>query len=265
MNNHCRCIFDGDCLNFQVEKIGLFPLAIKWLIALLVLNIFQGSTVSAQSTLERLEQQIRQRVAPSQEGTVPRRRSATSPSPVAAQPQSAYSLDNAQDSAGPETVYLGVTADDRKDRGRGVRITEVRPGSPAEQAGFHNQDLVTALTGVRVRQLSEMTEILRLYRPDEIVEFEILRDGMAQKLQVTLGRRPIAPSPISQTAEVISLPPGELILPETPPAKIAAPPAQTSSSSDREKIEQMQKHIVELERRMVELERALTEERKNNK
>jgi hypothetical protein len=163
-----------------------------------------------------------------------------------------------------------MTADDRKDRGRGVRITEIRPGSPAEKAGLLKQDLVTALAGMRVRQLSDLTEILGVYQPADVVEFDIFRDGAPKKINVTLGRPPAAPAAVSQTAEMIPLPPGELILPEpgpakttTPPTKSIPPPAQNNSQSDRETIEQLRNHIAELERRVNELERELAEAQKN--
>jgi hypothetical protein len=240
-----------------------FPLTFKWLVALLLFNLIQGNTISAQTVLDRLEQQIRQRVSPSQEGT-PAYRSATTPPPsIVPQPPPAPSPDKPLLTDQPASVYLGVTADDRKDRGRGVRITDVRPGGPADKAGFHKQDLVTALTGMRVRQLTDMTEILGLYQPDDIVEFDILRDGALHKIQVTLGRRPSTPAPINQTAEMIPLPPGELIISESPPSKAMPPPVQTNSLSDREKIEQLQNRIVELERQVADLERALSEAQKN--
>jgi len=237
----------------------LFTLAFRWLLAFLLINIFLEKTASAQTVLDRLEQQIRQRVSPSQEGT-PAYRSPTTPPPAI---QSSSDKPSVTDQ--PVPIYLGVTADDRKDRGRGVRITDVRPGSPAEKAGLRNQDLVTALMGVRVRQLTDMTEILGLYKPDDVAEFDIIRDGAPQKIKVTLGRRLAAPASLSQTAEVIPLPPGELILPEPSSGKTAPSPAQTNSPSDSEIIEQLQNRIVELERQVADLERALSEARNNNK
>jgi PDZ domain len=225
-----------------------------------------GNICWAQTTLDRLEQQIRQRVSPSQGGTSAYRSPSTGSASAVASPLP----DNMTSSQSP--VYLGVTADDRKDRGRGVRITEVRPGSPAEKAGLQMQDLVTSLAGMRVRQLSDMTDILGVYQPGDVVEFEILRDGAAKTIKMTLGRHANAPGPINQTAEMIPLPPGELILPDpgsakttSPPAKVIAPVAQNNSPSDRETIEQLRNRIAELERRINELEKQLAEAQKNGK
>ena len=240
------------------------------LVVLPLFNFILADVVLAQTTLDRLEQQIRQRVSPSQGGTSVYRSGSTGPVSSVPSPPPAPSPDNITDNPAP--VYLGMTADDRKDRGRGVRITEIRPGGPAEKAGLLKQDLVTALAGTRVRQLSDLTEILGVYQPADVVEFDILRDGAPKKIKVTLGRPPAAPAPVSQTAEMIPLPPGELILPEPGPAKTTTPPAKTiplpapnNSPSDREIIEQLRNHIAVLERRVNELERELAEAQKNNK
>jgi len=235
-------------------------------------NFISGGVVLAQTTLDRLDQQIRQRVSPSQEGTSVYRSGATGPASSVPSPRLAPAPDNISSTNSPAPVYLGMTADDRKDRGRGVRITEIRPGSPAEKAGLQKQDLITALAGTRVRQLSDLTEILGVYQPADVVEFDILRDGVAKKIKVTLGRLPAAPATINQTAEMIPLPPGELILSEPGPAKITSPPAMTipapaqnNSPSEREIIEQLRNHIAELERRVNELERELADAQKNSK
>jgi hypothetical protein len=236
---------------------------------LVVLSLFYfipGGVVLAQTTLDQLEQQIRQRVSPSQGGSV-YRSGATGPATTVPSPPPAPSPDNISPTSSPAPVYLGLTADDRKDRGRGVRITDIRLGGPAEKAGLLKQDLVTALAGTRVRQLSDLTEILGVYQPADVVEFDILRDGAAKKIKVTLGRPLAVPGPVSQTAEMIPLPPGELIPPEPGPAKTTTPPppAPNNSSSDRDTIEQLRNQISVLERRISELERELTESQKNNK
>ncbi len=152
-----------------------------WFVVLPLFNFILGGVVLAQTTLDRLEQQIRQRVSPSQEGTSVYRSPSTGPASSVPSPPPAPSPDNISSTSSPAPVYLGMTADDRKDRGRGVRITEIRPGSPAEKAGLLKQDLVTALAGMRVRQLSDLTEILGVYQPADVVEFDILRDGARKR------------------------------------------------------------------------------------
>ena len=164
-----------------------------------------------------------------------------------------------------------------------MRITDVRPGSPADKAGMRKQDLVTAVAGIRVRQLSDMTEILGIYQPADIVDFDIVREAGPQKIKVTMGRPAAAPAAASQTAETIPLPPGEPILPEpgpvkttpllgqaaSPPAKKVPPPppaaANDNSPNDSETLAQLRNRIAELERQVAELKQALSEAQKNNK
>jgi hypothetical protein len=216
-----------------------------------------GSVVLAQPVLERLEQQIRQRVSSPEHGGRPGNVPGMLPPPPSDQPSSIRYIGKASDQT--RHIYIGVTVDDRKDRGRGVRITEVRPGSPADKAGLQNQDLITGLLDARIRQMSDMTEILSLLQPDDTVDFDILRDGATQKIKLTLSRPIAQPSEIKQTAEEIPLPPGEKIISKSPPTVTAGPP------SDREKNELLQKRIAELERQVAELERRLSEQQKKDK
>ncbi len=252
--------------------------AILRFMVLVILSFVLAGIVLAQTTLDRLEQQIRQRVSPSQGGTSVYR---TPPTPSAYPAQSSPpepSPDNISIANNSMPVYLGIMADDRRDRGRGVRIADVRPGGPAEKAGLRKQDLVTSVEGIRVRQLSDLTEILGVYQPADVVEFDIIREGEPLKIKVTLGRPPTMPA-AGQTAEVIPLPPPEPILPvpgpakTTPspgkaiptPAKTIPPPANDYSSSDSETIEKLQNRIAELERQVAELKQALSEAQKKNK
>jgi hypothetical protein len=238
---------------------------------LLVFNPIEQNLVSAQSVLERLENQIRQNVNPSQEGGQPHRAPATRPptaqsanQPVGAQPPANNSQNMSQAGDRAQQGYLGATVDDKKDRGRGVRINEVRSGGPADRAGLRKQDLIVGLAGVRIRQMSDLTDVLALYMTDDTVEFDIIRNDKPQKIKVTLGHRPDATVAVEQGVETIPLPPGELIQPQIPPEPELITPKvnETPTISDREKIKQLQGRIVELEQRVKELERELSEAQK---
>jgi S1-C subfamily serine protease len=122
-----------------------------------------AATALAQPALERLEQQVRER------------------SPGAGD-QTGAGIDN--------TGYLGVVADDRMDSGKGVRIVQIIPGSPAEQAGLKTDDLVTAVAGKPVRSMDDLARILSPMVIGSRVTFEYKRDRKTQELEVTLGRRP---------------------------------------------------------------------------
>ena len=259
------------------------PVIIRFVVWQALIFAFAGG-VLAQTTLDRLEQQIRQRVSPSREGTSVYRSPAAQPAAPAQSPSLEPSPDSISAAKNPMPVYLGVTADDRKDRGRGVRITDVRPGSPADRAGIRKQDLVTAVAGIRVRQLSDMTEILGVYQPADIVEFDIVRDGGPQKIKVTLGRPAAAPAAASQTAEMIPLPPGRTDSARSRARKDnpSARPGNASAGQDKSRplhpplpmiilqatvrqSNSCETALPNLERQVAELKQALSEAQKNNK
>ncbi len=264
---------------------ALCPLAIVLAIAV--------QTAWAQSELERLEQQIRQRNASPAADT----------SPPKVQPPSPMILSAAVGGASAhEPAYLGMAVDDRHDRGRGVRIVAVHPGGPAERAGLRRQDLITGVTGIRVRQMADLFDVLDTFSPGQSTTFDILRDDKKQTLKVTFGRRPTEakaanatpPPPVPQLGtrppsgpqptqpppssakaqpETI-LPPSAELLPEpaeqpagpalappkkAEPAKKAEPPPKKAEPPQdaSQRLDQLQRRIEELERRVVELERAL--------
>ena len=247
-------------------------------VALCAFWLAWGSLVSpsrAQSALERLERQIRQRAeasksAESDAGKVP-------PAPAAEVPRAR---------AETEPGYLGLTADDQQDRGRGVRVLAVYRGSPAEKSGIRRQDLITSVAGARVRQMSDLADVLETLAAGQSIDVEVLREDKSQKVRVTLGERPAAerqPGP----PEIVPPPPGEMLpapparraegvpsprlIPPPPPPmpggkggdKVAGPqlqpPTMDRPQPEASRIEQLERRIDELERRIAELERALAE------
>lgn len=73
---------------------------------------------------------------------------------------------------------------------RGVLIAEVTPNSPAAKAGLKQGDVVTAIDGTRVDDRSALTNTVISKKPGSNVTLDVLRNGSAQKLNVTLGARP---------------------------------------------------------------------------
>jgi hypothetical protein len=234
-----------------------------------------AARLPAQSVLERLENQIRQRT---EKGAEP-----GNPPPAPAPPPAPQTPENR-----PAPGYLGVMADDRHDRGRGVRILDVYRGSPAEKAGLHKQDLVTGVGDFHVRQMDDLAEVLVLYAPGETVELTLLRGNAPLKVRVTLGTPPPGKSTASNPPEVIPAPtaqgaPGQpFLLPPGPrtaekppqlsgeqgvteppgPMDLILPPPQRPLSATEAKIEDLQRHVQELEQRVRQLERELAELKK---
>jgi aminopeptidase YwaD len=71
----------------------------------------------------------------------------------------------------------------------GVRISGVRPGSPAERAGVIAGDLLVTFGGVAVKTLEDFTFALRRRRPGDRVEFTVIREGTEHRLHAILEER----------------------------------------------------------------------------
>ncbi len=214
--------------------------------ALLSFWVGSGGAVLAQPALERLEASIRDRL----EAPQPAEPAAIPANPPAAQPA------EARPHAQPG--YLGVVADDKTDRGRGVRVLQVRPQGPAELGGLRKQDLITAVAGIRVRQMSDMADVLELFGVGEAVIFEIVRDEKARQVKVTLGPQPAVPllPPLPPTVTPPGTPPAAPVPPE-PVAPMPGDPNPPAGAASE--VQRLQQRVEQLERRVADLERVLAE------
>ena len=85
-------------------------------------------------------------------------------------------------------AYLGSVPDFTPVE-RGVKLSGVSPGSPADKAGIRGGDILVGLGQFEVADLQGMTDALRAHKPGDEVEVRLLRDGRALTLKVTLGTR----------------------------------------------------------------------------
>ncbi len=85
-------------------------------------------------------------------------------------------------------AYLGAIPDPAVSPG-GLRLSGVRPGSPADSAGLREGDLITAIDDVEVTDQQALTNALRSRRPGDILEIRILRNGKERRVQATLAAR----------------------------------------------------------------------------
>ena len=86
--------------------------------------------------------------------------------------------------------YLGVVADDRQEKGAGVRIIELAAGGPAEQAGLKADDLITRINNTPIHDQNDMGPVLEKLPPGAKIRFTVDRGGQQQTVEVTLGQRP---------------------------------------------------------------------------
>ena len=84
------------------------------------------------------------------------------------------------------TLALGLGIDDV----RGIIISMVQEGSPADKAGLMEGDIITAINGEEVRDYFAFRTEVAAYKPGDQIKLDILRDGDAQVKKVELGKRP---------------------------------------------------------------------------
>jgi len=85
-------------------------------------------------------------------------------------------------------AYLGTVPDMAGTPG-GVRLTAVRAGSPAEQAGLKSDDIITRIGDRDIPDLQAMTDALRAHRPGDVVDIVVRRGDSTKTVRATLGRR----------------------------------------------------------------------------
>ncbi len=104
-------------------------------------------------------------------------------------PQFAKVKSNAQASgAGGFRVYLG-TIPDYAAEVKGVKLTGVREGSPAEKAGIREGDIIVEFGGQQIQNVYDYTYRLQQHKPGDVVTVVVLRENKRTSLQVTLEKR----------------------------------------------------------------------------
>ena len=84
-------------------------------------------------------------------------------------------------------AYLGVGI---ANGSGGVRLTEVRTGTPAATAGLRAGDVITAVGGNRVGQASDLSSAIDSKSPGDTVTLALERAGTTKTVRVTLAERP---------------------------------------------------------------------------
>ena len=85
--------------------------------------------------------------------------------------------------------FFGVIPEFGAESSSGVRITGVRPGSPAAKAGLTGGDVIVKFGGVAVKTLEDLTFALRSHRAGDRVDVVIVRDGTQRIVEATLEER----------------------------------------------------------------------------
>ncbi|MBI1265405.1 MAG: Do family serine endopeptidase [Alphaproteobacteria bacterium] len=72
----------------------------------------------------------------------------------------------------------------------GVLINQVLAGTPAEQGGLQNGDIVTTINGVPVSGARVLTQRVGAFAPGEQITLGVVRDGRERTVRVRLAERP---------------------------------------------------------------------------
>jgi S1-C subfamily serine protease len=70
----------------------------------------------------------------------------------------------------------------------GIIVTQVVPGSPAEQAGIRVNDIITKVNDQAIDAEHPLASVMVKFRPGDKVRLTLMRDGKQQTLDVTLGQ-----------------------------------------------------------------------------
>ena len=86
-----------------------------------------------------------------------------------------------------ENGFLGISGQDPTIGRAGALVIEVVNGSPADQSGLQEGDLIIAVDGSPVLGMSELAARIRLTSPGTVVAIDIVRNGEEIGLNVVLG------------------------------------------------------------------------------
>jgi len=238
-----------------------------WIVLGVTVAVTQAGPGFGQTTLDRLESQIRQPAADAAGGSAGPALPAPLPQPyprgpellpTPAPPSSSTARLGPGDPA--RRPYLGMVVDDTNDRGQGLRVLKVHPGGPGAQAGFQPQDLITGVAAMRVRYMQEFADILDLHSAGDRVDFEILRGAQPKRLTMTFGQRPGTTDPGTTAGNA----PGAPALPR-PDSILPPPPSENTPAGpvDLSRMAFLERRLAELERRVADLEQALRGQQKS--
>lgn len=84
-------------------------------------------------------------------------------------------------------AHLGVSGETPADGTVGALVIAVVEGAPAAAAGIEAGDLIVGLEGELISSMAELSAEVKLFRPDDVVSLEFIRDGERLQTAVTLG------------------------------------------------------------------------------
>ncbi|WP_163335951.1 DegQ family serine endoprotease [Desulfopila sp. IMCC35008] len=75
-------------------------------------------------------------------------------------------------------------------KAEGILISEVQPGSPAEDSSIQQGDVLLRLNGTALQNTADLRNRVALLLPGSTAELDIIRDGKERTIKVKIGERP---------------------------------------------------------------------------
>jgi len=91
---------------------------------------------------------------------------------------------------GIEPQDLPTSAQTPSGDGRGVLVTNVMPGGPADQSGIRKGDVLITLAGSPVNDTTGLLNMVAMLKPGSDVPLSVVRQRKRFEVKVTVGRRP---------------------------------------------------------------------------
>ncbi len=88
-----------------------------------------------------------------------------------------------------EHAFLGIGLEDASASG-GARVTQVRSGTPADDAGLHANDVITRVDGKRITSADELRAAISARQPGDTIALTYTRNGNSHTVEVKLTSRP---------------------------------------------------------------------------
>lgn len=85
------------------------------------------------------------------------------------------------------TAFLGIGVEAGED---GITITSVVEGSPAEEAGLQEGDLVVGINGQDLSDVGNLREVIQAMSPGDTITVTVMRDGEEVEIEATLSTTP---------------------------------------------------------------------------
>jgi len=89
-----------------------------------------------------------------------------------------------------QPVTAGIADSLGMKKAQGAIVDKAQADSPAAKAGLKEGDVITAVNGTSVKDARDLARTIAMLAPDSSVKLDILRDGQAETLTVTLAAMP---------------------------------------------------------------------------